>query len=113
MYSMKEPGKAVLLRIFIGEEDRDGKRPLYETIVKKARELNLAGATVLRGILGFGADSRMHAARLLTLSDNLPVIIEIADTRKNIEKLLPFLDEHVSEGFVTMEDIEVIRYREK
>lgn len=109
---MKESGTAVLIRIFIGESDRDGTKPLYESIVYEARRLKLAGATVYRGMLGFGAHSRMHSAKLLSLSDDLPVVIEIADTREHISKLLPFLDEHVAEGFVTMEEIEVIRYRE-
>ncbi|MDQ7774109.1 MAG: DUF190 domain-containing protein [Elusimicrobiales bacterium] len=108
---MKLPGEGRLLRIFIGESDREDGRPLYEAIVLKARELNLAGATVLRGIMGFGADSRMHTAKLLELSEDLPVIIEIVDVKENLDKLMPFLDEHVKEGLITLEDVKVIKYR--
>jgi PII-like signaling protein len=108
---MKLPENSVLLRIFIGESDKYKNRPLYEQIVRKARELNLAGATVLRGILGFGADSRMHSAKLLDLSIDLPIVIEIVDIEENINKLLPFIDETVIEGMVTLEDIKVIKYR--
>ncbi len=108
---MKLPEDAVLLRVFLGESDRDKGRPLYERIVLKARELNLAGATVLRGVLGFGADSRLHSAKLLALSADLPVVVEIVDARANIDKLLPFIDEHVTEGLVTMEKVQVIKYR--
>lgn len=108
---MKLPEQAVLLRIFIGESDKYKNKPLYEQIVLKARELNLAGATVLRGILGFGADSRMHSAKLLDLSIDLPIIIEIVDVKENIDRLLPFVDETVKEGLVTLENIKVIKYR--
>lgn len=108
---MKLPEQAVLLRIFIGESDKYKNKPLYEQIVLKARELNLAGATVLRGILGFGADSRMHSAKLLDLSIDLPIIIEIVDVKENIDRLLPFIDETVKEGLVTLENIKVIKYR--
>jgi uncharacterized protein len=108
---MKLPEQSVLLRVFIGESDKYKNKPLYEQIVLKARELNLAGATVIRGILGFGADSRIHSAKLLDLSIDLPVIIEIVDTQENIDKLLPFIDETVVEGLVTLEDIKVIKYR--
>lgn len=108
---MKLPEDSVLLRIFIGESDKYNSKPLYEQIVLKARGLNLAGATVLRGIMGFGADSRMHSAKFLDLSIDLPIIIEIVDTKENIEKLLPFIDETVTEGLVTLEDIKVIKYR--
>jgi hypothetical protein len=108
---MKLPEQAVLLRVFIGESDKQGGRPLYEQIVLKARELNLAGATVLRGILGFGADSRIHAAKLLELSEDLPIVIEIVDTEEKINTLMPFIDQHVVEGLVTLEDIRVIKYR--
>ncbi len=108
---MKLPENSVLLRIFIGESDKYKGKPLYEQIVLKARELNLAGATVLRGIMGFGADSRMHSAKILDLSVDLPVVIEIADVEENIDKLLPFIDETVIEGLVTLEDIKVIKYR--
>lgn len=108
---MKLPEDALLLRVFIGESDRHNGKPLYEQIVLKARELNLAGATVLRGIMGFGADSRIHTAKLLELSIDLPVVVEIVDTEENINKLLPFLDETVTEGLVTLERMRVIAYR--
>jgi PII-like signaling protein len=108
---MHLPEQAMLLRVFIGESDKYKGQPLYEKIVMHARELNLAGATVVRGILGFGADSRIHSAKLLELSQDLPIIIEIVDTRENIDKLLPFIDEHVTEGLVTLEDVKVIKYR--
>jgi uncharacterized protein len=108
---MKLPEQAVLLRVFIGESDKHQGKPLYEQIVLQARELNLAGATVVRGILGFGADSRMHSAKLLELSEDLPVIIEIVDSEQNINKLMPFIDQHVAEGLVTLEDVRVIKYR--
>ncbi len=103
-------GEATLLRVFLGESDRCGHEPLYEAIVRKARELHLAGATVLRGIMGFGAHSRLHTAKLLRLSEDLPIIIEIVDRRENLAPLLQFLDEHVTEGLVTMEKVEVLRY---
>lgn len=108
---MKLPEQAVMLRIFIGESDRYKGKPLYEQIVLKARELNLAGATVTRGILGFGADSRIHSSKLLELSEDLPVIVEIVDTEDNINLLMPFIDETVEEGLVTMEKMRVIKYR--
>ncbi|MCK5249229.1 MAG: DUF190 domain-containing protein [Spirochaetaceae bacterium] len=96
---------------FIGESDHCKGKALYEQIVLKARELNLAGATVLRGIMGFGADSRMHSAKILNLSMDLPIIIEIVDTQEKIDLILPFIDEHVVEGLVTIENISVIKYR--
>ena len=108
---MKLSEQAVLLRIFIGESDKYKGKPLYEQIVLKARELNLAGATVFRGILGFGTDSRIHAAKLLELSEDLPIIIEIVDIEDNINKLMPFIDENVVEGLVTLEKMRVIKYR--
>ncbi len=108
---MKLPEQAVMLRVFIGESDRHGGKPLYEQIVLKARELNLAGATVTRGILGFGADSRLHSAKLLDLSEDLPIVIEIVDTQENIDRILPFIDETVVEGLVTLEKMRVIKYR--
>lgn len=108
---MKLPEQAVLLRIFIGESDKHKGRPLYEQIVLKARELNLAGATVLRGIMGFGADSRMHSAKLLELSQDMPIAVEIVDTQENIDRLMPFIDETVTEGLVTLEKMRVIKYR--
>jgi PII-like signaling protein len=108
---MKLPEQAVLLRIFIGESDKHQGRPLYEQIVLKARELNLAGATVVRGILGFGADSRIHSSKLLELSEDLPVIIEIVDTKEKIDTLMSFIDQTVAEGLVTLEEVKVIKYR--
>ena len=108
---MKLPEEGMLLRIFIGESDHYQGKALYEQIVLKARELNLAGATVLRGIMGFGADSRMHTAKLLRLSEDLPVIIEIVDTEEKLNSLLPFLDEVVKEGLITLEKVRVIKYR--
>jgi len=108
---MKLPEQGQLLRIFIGEDDTFKGKPLYEAIVLKARELNLAGATVLRGTMGFGANSRLHTAKILRLSEDLPIVIEIVDTPDNIEKLIPFLDETVEEGLITRENIKVIKYR--
>jgi len=108
---MKTMETATLLRIFIGETEKYHGKPLYEAIVMKARELDLAGATVLRGLLGFGADSRIHAAKLLTLSDDLPLVVEIVDRPEKIERFQPFLDEAVTEGFITREEVTVMKYR--
>ncbi len=108
---MKLPAEGVLLRIFVGEADQYQGKPLYEQIVLKARELNLAGATVIRGIMGFGAASRIHTAKWLRLSEDLPVIVEIVDTEEMIDKLLPFLDETVKEGLITLERARIIKYR--
>ena len=108
---MRIPDQSVLLRVFIGEQDRLHGKPLYEQIVMKARELDLAGATVTRGTLGFGADSRLHSSKLLALSEDLPMIVEIVDAEEQINKLLPFLDEVIEEGLVTMEKVQVIKYR--
>ncbi len=108
---MKLPQEGMLLRVFIGESDSYNGKALYEQIVLKARELNLAGATVTRGIMGFGASSRMHSAKLLRLSMDLPIIIELVDTEENINKLLPFLDETVSDGLITLEKVKVVKYR--
>jgi uncharacterized protein len=110
---MHIPEEGMLLRVFIGESDQYKGKALYEQIVLKARELNLAGATVLRGIMGFGADSRMHTAKLLRLSEDLPVIIEIVDSKEKLNTLLPFLDEVVLEGLITLEKARVIKYRHK
>lgn len=106
---LPEDGK--LLRIFIGESDHWEHKPLYEAIVLKARELGLAGATVLRGPMGYGANSRLHTAKILRLSEDLPLIIEIVDTGENIQRLLPHLDEMVTEGLVTLENVQIIKYR--
>lgn len=108
---MKIPENGKLLRIFIGESDRWHHHPLYEAIVLKARELGLAGATVLRGPMGFGAHSRLHTAKILRLSMDLPVVIEIVDTEEKINLLLPHLDEMVQEGLVTLESVRVLKYR--
>jgi PII-like signaling protein len=108
---MQLPQEGMLLRVLIGESDSFEGKPLYERIVLEARKLNLAGATVTRGIMGFGADSRMHTAKLLRLSEDLPVIIEVVDTQENLDKLLPFLDQTVREGLVTLEKVRVIQYR--
>jgi uncharacterized protein len=107
---MKESSKGSLLRILIGEDDRYKGGPLYEQIVLKARELKLAGATVFKGIMGFGADSLIHTSKILQLSEDMPIVIEIVDTEENINKILPFLDETVRGGLVTMEKAKVIKY---
>jgi len=108
---MKLPEEGQLLRVFVGESDQYKGKALYEAIVIKAREQNMAGATVTRGIMGFGADSRMHSAKLLKLSEDLPVVIEIVDTEEKISALMPFLDEVVTEGLVTLEKVRVVKYR--
>ena len=108
---MKIPENGKLLRIFIGESDRWHHQPLYEAIVLKAREMGLAGATVLRGPMGFGAKSHLHTAKILRLSMDLPMIIEIVDSEENINKLIPLLDEMVQDGLVTLEDVRVLKYR--
>ncbi len=108
---MQLPEDALLLRIFIGESDRWQHQPLYEAIVLKARELHLAGATVLRGPMGFGAASRIHTAKILRLSMDLPMVIEIVDTEEKMNTLLPFLDKVMGGGLVTLEKIKVIHYR--
>jgi PII-like signaling protein len=100
-----------LLRIFIGESDSWEGTPLYRAIVLKAKELGLAGATVLRGPMGFGANSRLHTTRVLELSTDLPIIVEIVDTAAKVEGLLPFLDQVVHEGMITIEAVRVLRYR--
>ena len=108
---MKIEGEGKLLRVFVGESDRWHSKPLYQAIVERVRKEGLAGATVLRGIEGFGADSRLHTARILRLSEDLPVVIEIVDSAEQIERILPVLDEMVGEGMVTVERVEVIAYR--
>ena len=109
---MQLPEDAVLLRIYIGESDRWQHQPLYEAIVLKARELHLAGATVLRGPMGFGASSRVHTAKILRLSMDLPMVIEIVDTEEKVNAFLPLLDEMMGGGLVTMEKIKVKHYRQ-
>ncbi|MCX8157943.1 MAG: DUF190 domain-containing protein [Verrucomicrobiae bacterium] len=108
---MHLPKEATLLRIFLGESDRLGHQPLHEAIVLKARELHLAGATVLRGSMGFGRSSRLHTAKILRLSMDLPLVIEIVDTEDKIQQLLPWLDQVMKGGLVTMEKVRVIDYR--
>jgi PII-like signaling protein len=108
---MQIPTDAVLLRIFIGESDRWEHKPLYEAIVLKARERHLAGATVLRGPMGFGRASRLHTAKILRLSMDLPLIIEIVDSEEKINAFLPELDKMISGGLVTMEKVKVLHYR--
>src|SRR5437763_9375475 len=108
---MQIPHEAVLLRIFIGESDRYEHHPLYEAIVLKARELHLAGATVLRGPMGFGKSSRLHTAKILRLSMDLPLVIEIVDSEEKIRAFLPVLDRMFKGGLLTMEKVNVIDYR--
>ena len=108
---MQIPNEALLLRIFIGESDRWQHQPLYEAIVLKAREMHLAGATVLRGPMGFGKASRLHTAKILRLSMDLPLVIEIVDSEEKINGFLPVLDEMVGGGLVTLEKVKVIDYR--
>lgn len=108
---MHLPQDAQLLRIFIGEADKYHGKPLFEAIVNLARENHLAGATVLRGQMGFGAHSRMHSAKVLRLSEDLPVIIEIVDASEKIEAFLPLLDSMITEGLITLENVKVIAYR--
>ncbi len=107
---MQAPADALLLRIFIGEDDRYEGRPLYEAIVLRAREMRMAGATVLRGPMGFGRSSRLHTAKILRLSEDLPVVVEIVDRQDRIEALLPALDMMMTSGLVTLERIQVLRY---
>jgi PII-like signaling protein len=108
---MQLPHEATLLRIFIGESDRWHHKPLYEAIVLKARELHLAGATVLRGPMGFGKSSRLHTAKILRLSMDLPLVIEIVDSDEKVQGFLPILDEMLKGGLVTLEKVRVIDYR--
>ena len=109
---MHLPEDALLLRIYLGESDRWHHQPLYEAIVMKARELHLAGATVLRGPMGFGAASRIHTAKILRLSIDLPLVIEIVDTEEKVKAFLPTLDEMMGGGLVTLEKVKVIHYRD-
>jgi hypothetical protein len=108
---MTTPSDAKLLRIFIGEKGKYEGKPLFEAIVNLAREKHLAGATVLRGLMGFGADSTMHSAKILRISEDLPVVIEIIDSPDKIEAFLPELDSMIAEGLVTIENVKVITYR--
>jgi len=108
---MTIPKEGHLLRIFIGESDRRDGMPLFEWIVRQARQHDLAGATVLRGLEGFGAHSRVHKARILRLSTDLPIVVEIVDTREKIEAFLPVIDEAIEEGLATLEPVEIRLYR--
>jgi len=105
------PENAVLLRIMIGESDRHGHQPLYEALVLKVRESGLAGATVLRSPMGFGANSLLHTAKILQLSMDLPMIIEVVDSEEKINSFLPVLDEMLGGGLATMQPVKVIHYR--
>ncbi len=107
---MTLPRDAMLLRIFIGEDDKFERKPLYEAIVLKARELHLAGATVLRGPLGFGHASRLHTAKILRLAQDLPLVIEIVDAQDKIDAFLPTLDAMMASGLVTLEKVQVLQY---
>lgn len=108
---MRLEGEGQLVRVFIGENDTWHGRPLYQAIVQRVREEGLAGATVVRGIEGFGASSHLHTARILRLSEDLPLVIEIVDTEEHVERILPILDEMVGDGLVTLERVRVISYR--
>jgi hypothetical protein len=107
---MQLPKDAVLLRVFFGEGDKFHGKPLYEAIVLKARELHLAGATVLRGPMGYGHSSRLHTTKILRLSEDLPLIVEIVDTEEKIDAFLPVLDTMMGSGLVTLEKVKVLRY---
>jgi PII-like signaling protein len=108
---MTIPEEGYLLRIFVGESDKVGHRPLYEVIVLKAREAGLAGATVLRGVMGFGKNSILHTAKILRLSEDLPMVIEIVDSLEKVEAFLPELDAMITDGLVTMEKVKVLHYK--
>ena len=108
---MQIPHESVLLRVFIGESDRWNHQPLYEAIVLKAREMHLAGATVLRGPMGYGKSSRLHTAKILRLSMDLPLVIEIVDSEEKIQSFLPVLNPMMGGGLVTLEKVRVIEYR--
>ena len=109
---MQVPRDAVLLRIFFGEDDKSGHLPLHEAIVLKAREMQLAGATVLRGHMGFGHSSHIHTTKILRLSQDLPVVVEIVDSQAKIDAFLPVLDGMMSSGLVTIEKVQVLQYGE-
>ena len=107
---MQIPRDAVLLRIFIGESERSDHKPLYEAIVLKARELRMGGATVLRGPMGFGKSSHLHSAKILRLSEDLPMVIEIVDSQAKIDAFLPVLDKMMGSGLITVEKVQVLQY---
>ncbi len=108
--TMQIPRDAVMLRIFFGEDDKFEHLPLYEAIVLKARELHLAGATVLRGAVGFGHSSHIHTAKILRLSQDLPIVVEIVDSHEKIDAFLPVLDKMMSSGLITLEKVQVLQY---
>jgi len=110
---MQLPKDAMLLRIFLGEDDRSDGRPLYEALVVKAREMHLAGATVLRGPMGFGRSSRLHTAKILRLSEDLPVVVEIVDAEARIRSFLEAIEPMMEGGLVTLERVQVLRYGEE
>ncbi|HXF40568.1 MAG TPA: DUF190 domain-containing protein [Blastocatellia bacterium] len=110
---MKISEDGQLLRIFIGESDRWQGKPLYEAIILKAREMGIAGATMMRGLMGFGAASRIHTAKILRLSEDLPIVVEIVDSADKIDALVPVIEEMVEEGLITLEKVRVIQYRHK
>jgi len=107
---MQLPTDAVLLRIFFGEGDKFHGKPLYEAIVLKAREMQMAGATVLRGPMGFGHSSRLHTTKILRLSEDLPLIVEIVDSEEKIDAFLPVLDQMMGSGLITVEKVQVLQY---
>ncbi len=109
----KIASKAKRLRIYIGESDQWERRSLYHAIVEKAKELDMAGATVLRGLMGYGADKRIHTAGIVDLSSDLPILVEIIDSEEYIAKLLPCLDEMLKKGLVTIDDVDVVKYGNK
>jgi PII-like signaling protein len=108
---MNIPEEGYLLRIFVGESDRYSHQPLYEVIVLKARSAGLAGATVLRGVMGFGKNSVLHTAKILRLSEDLPMVVEIVDSLEKVENFLPTLDEMITDGLVTLEKVRVLQYK--
>jgi PII-like signaling protein len=108
---MTIPEEGYLLRIFIGESDKVGHKPLYEVIVLKAREAGLAGATVVRGVMGFGKNSVLHTAKILRLSEDLPMVVEIVDSQEKIEAFLPILNGLIADGLVTLERVKVVHYK--
>ncbi len=108
---MNIPEEGYLLRIFVGESDRYGHKPLYEEIVLKARASGLAGATVLRGVMGFGRNSILHTAKILRLSEDLPMVVEIVDSLEKVKAFMPQLDEMIKDGLVTLEQVKVIQYK--
>jgi PII-like signaling protein len=110
---MQIPRDAVLLRIFIGESERSGGKPLYEAIVLKARELQLGGATVLRGPMGFGKSSHLHSAKILRLSEDLPMVVEIVDSQTKIDAFMPVLDGMMGSGLITVEKVQVLQYGDR